>query len=66
MRNWRGSEVEKMENMLGKIMLLINVIHNENMSLLKMLLPREKSKEIVERYQKQFEDALKMNLSEEK
>lgn len=29
-----------MENMLGKIMLLINVIHNENMSLLKMLLPR--------------------------
>lgn len=55
-----------MGNMLGKIMLLINVIHNENMSLLKMLLPREKGKEIVERYQKQFEDALKMNLSEEK
>lgn len=55
-----------MKNMLGKIMLLINVIHNENMSLLKMILPGEKGKEIVERYQKQFEDALKMNLSEEK
>lgn len=52
--------------MLGKIMLLINVIHNENMSLLKILLPREKGKEIVERYQKQFEDVLKTDLNKEK
>lgn len=46
---------------LARIMLLINVVHNENMSLMKMFLPREKGKEITDSYKKQFEDVLKMD-----
>lgn len=46
---------------LARMMLMINIVHNENMSLMKMFLPREKGKEITGGYKKQFEDVLKMD-----
>lgn len=55
-----------MEEQLARIMLLINVVHNENMSLINMFLPREKGKEITDSYKKQFEDIFNMNFDEEK
>ena len=55
--NYKASDTQEE---LARIMLMINIVHNENMSLMKMFLPREKGKEITDSYKQQFEDVLKM------
>lgn len=54
-----------MNEELGRIKLLLAVIHNENMTLMKMFLPRDKGNEIVDNYKKQFEEIWNKSFDEE-
>lgn len=54
-----------MEVTLAKIMALLKIIHNENMTMYRMILGR-KSDEIIFKYDEQFEEILKMDIDTEK
>lgn len=54
-----------MEVTLAKIMALLKIIHNENMTMYRMILGR-KSDEIIFKYDEQFEEILKIDIDTEK
>lgn len=54
-----------MEVTLAKIMALLKIIHNENMTMYRMILGR-KSDEIIFKYDEQFEEIFKIDIDMEK
>lgn len=55
-----------MEEQLYKVMAMLMLIHNENMSILQCLIRRDKAKEITDSYKEQMESILKGNMEEDK
>lgn len=53
-----------MEAALVRIMALLNIIHNENMTIYRMFLGK-KADEIISGYEKHFDEVLKMDIDME-
>lgn len=54
-----------MEEQVYKIMAMLMLIHNENMSILQCLLRKDVAKEITEKHQGQMQDILSGKIGEE-
>lgn len=54
-----------MENTLVRIMALLKIIHNENMTIYRMFLGK-KADEIISKYEERFEEILKADIDTEK
>lgn len=55
-----------MEVALARIMMLLKIIHNENMTIYRMFLKGDKADEIISKYEEQFEEILKADIDTEK
>lgn len=53
-----------MEITLARIMAMLKIIHNENMTIYRMFLGK-KADEIISGYEKQFDEVLKMDIDTE-
>lgn len=53
-----------MEEQLYKIMAMLMLIHNENMSILQCILRKDVAREITDNYKKQMQDILSGKLEE--
>lgn len=61
--SWEEMRLD-METTLARIMALLKIIHNENMTIYRMFLGKKADK-IISEYEKQFDEVLKMDIDAE-